>query len=249
MTWFRVDDKLHDHRKARRAGIEAMGLWVLAGSWCGDNLTDGFIPAAILTRWTPGAVKLAKKLVAAELWTEAEREGETGYVFHEWERHQPTRAEVEDRREKRSRAGKAGGQASASARARSGGQASAEADSNDPATPSRPVPSRPVVNGSVVKETLPPKQREPQSATEVWAETERGRTWEDELKLELERFYGCEYPWSWVTRTIELTVGNRDVKDPIAYVMTAVANDRARFGPANVPRVLLPHLALGDLPK
>ena len=42
--WFKVDDKLHDHRKARKAGKAAMGVWVLAGSWSMDNETDGFVP-------------------------------------------------------------------------------------------------------------------------------------------------------------------------------------------------------------
>ena len=51
MAWFKVDDKLHDHRKARRAGKAAIGVWVLAGSWAMDNLTDGFVPEVVLLRW------------------------------------------------------------------------------------------------------------------------------------------------------------------------------------------------------
>lgn len=41
MSWFKVDDKLHDHRKARKAGKSAMGVWVLAGSWCMSSETAG----------------------------------------------------------------------------------------------------------------------------------------------------------------------------------------------------------------
>lgn len=96
MTWFKVDDKLHDHRKARRAGKAAMGLWVRAGSWSADNLTDGFIPASVLSRW--GNARDAAALVHAELWHPAEHDGEEGWQFHEWELYQPTKDDVEARR-------------------------------------------------------------------------------------------------------------------------------------------------------
>lgn len=35
--WFRVDDKLHTHEKALLAGVPAMGLWVMCGSWCASH--------------------------------------------------------------------------------------------------------------------------------------------------------------------------------------------------------------------
>lgn len=139
MTWFKVDDKLHDHRKARQAGLEALALWTLAGSWCADNLTDGFVPGDILTRWTKKSVSLAHRLVDVGLWDEDTEQGEVGYRFHDWKKYQPTRSEVEQIRDKRAAAGRAGGLASARAKAEAG----AQAESNEPATPSRPVPSRP----------------------------------------------------------------------------------------------------------
>lgn len=82
MSWFRIDDGLHDHRKARRAGKAAMGVWLLAGSWCAFHGTDGFVPANVLPRW--GNRTDARKLVDAGLWTEAERDGEQGWTFHDW---------------------------------------------------------------------------------------------------------------------------------------------------------------------
>lgn len=90
MPWFKVDDKLHDHRKARKARKAAMGVWVLAGSWCMDNLTDGFVPEDVLERW--GTRADARALVAAGLWTEATRDGEKGWQFHDWTRFQPSAA-------------------------------------------------------------------------------------------------------------------------------------------------------------
>mgnify|MGYP003619309605 CR=1 FL=1 len=42
--WFKVDDTLHSHPKARRAGLTAVGLWAMSGSYCMSYKTDGFIP-------------------------------------------------------------------------------------------------------------------------------------------------------------------------------------------------------------
>lgn len=98
MTWFKTDDSLHSHKKAMRAGVEAMGLWVLAGSWCADQLTDGWIPDYAALRLAPNAEELAERLVKAGLWEPAERDGEPGWIFHDWEQYQPSRADVEARR-------------------------------------------------------------------------------------------------------------------------------------------------------
>lgn len=104
--WFRVDDKLHDHRKARKAKKAAMGVWVLAGSWCADNLTDGFVPADVLPRW--GTKADAAALVAAGLWTVGTRDGERGWHFHDWGGFQPSVAVKAAMRAKESEAGTRG---------------------------------------------------------------------------------------------------------------------------------------------
>lgn len=98
MTWFKVDDTLHSHKKAMRAGAEAMGLWVLAGSWAADQLTDGWVPDYAITRWSSHPDELANRLVAAGLWVEGEHDGDKGWWFHEWEERQPTRSDVLVRR-------------------------------------------------------------------------------------------------------------------------------------------------------
>lgn len=90
MTWFRVDDKLHDHRKSRKAGKSAMGLWVLSGSWSMDNETDGFIPADVLPRW--GTTADAARLVASGFWNVETFLGERGWRFHDWSHFQPSAA-------------------------------------------------------------------------------------------------------------------------------------------------------------
>lgn len=96
MTWFRVDDRLPDHRKTRKAGTAAMGLWVLAGAWSSGHLTDGWVPREVAMRYGNG--RLAERLVTAGLWVAGELDGEPGWWFHEWTEHQPTRDQVQRRR-------------------------------------------------------------------------------------------------------------------------------------------------------
>lgn len=111
MPWFKCDDKLHDHRKTRIAGKSAMGLWVIAGTWSADQLTDGFIPESVMLRW--GTRSDAAKLVKAGLWFADELDGEQGWRFHDWDDYQPTKARREATSEARRAAGAAGGRASA----------------------------------------------------------------------------------------------------------------------------------------
>jgi len=99
LTWFKVDDRLHANRKPRLAGPEAMGLWVLAASWVADNLNEGFIPRAQCFGWVQNVDELASRLVAAGLWEPAEHLGEDGWRYHDWDVFQPSRSDVETRRE------------------------------------------------------------------------------------------------------------------------------------------------------
>lgn len=88
MPWFRVDDNLAFHAKALAAGNAAMGLWVRAGSWSMQQLTDGYIPAQVARQL--GKKIEAERLVVAGLWTE----GGDGYHFHEWVGRQPSALDV-----------------------------------------------------------------------------------------------------------------------------------------------------------
>lgn len=98
MPWFKVDDHLHASRKAAKAGVAAMGLWVLAGSWSAAEELDGFVPGYMVARL--GATQeAADALVFAGLWVLAEHDGEDGYRFHQWDEYQPTRAQLEAKRE------------------------------------------------------------------------------------------------------------------------------------------------------
>lgn len=94
MTWFKVDDSLSSHPKARAAGLPAMGLWVVAGSWASQHLTDGFVPEWFVKSWRTGPV-LAGKLVDSGLWNVTSG----GWVFHQWQERQPSKVKVESERE------------------------------------------------------------------------------------------------------------------------------------------------------
>jgi hypothetical protein len=121
-----------------------MGVWVLAGSWCGNNLTDGFVPREILSRW--GTPKDAQALVAAGLWEQAEQDGEKGWRFHNWTDFQPSKADEEAKSRLKSEAGRKGGLNSASNRKRVSAQARASADGQAGASSriqARPDPTRP----------------------------------------------------------------------------------------------------------
>lgn len=98
MPWFPVDDAFHSHPKARKAGDEALGMWTRAGAYCMAYLTDGFVADWWVKEQPKGVVK-ARRLVAAELWRRGEKDGESGYWFHDW-KPECTKAHVLDVREK-----------------------------------------------------------------------------------------------------------------------------------------------------
>lgn len=104
MPWFKVDDHLATHEKVVKAGNGAMGLWVRAGSWAAQHLTNGHVPAHVVKML--GTPAQARSLVAAGLWIE---DDDGGWRFHDWFGYQPTAEEAEQVREKRREAGRKGG--------------------------------------------------------------------------------------------------------------------------------------------
>jgi hypothetical protein len=94
MTWFKVDDSFHSHPKVLAASPAALGLWVVAGSWSGANLSDGFIPDHVLPRLLPDSASLARDLVTVGLWKRARG----GYRFHNWGEFNPAAEAVQAER-------------------------------------------------------------------------------------------------------------------------------------------------------
>ena len=208
MAWFRVDDKLHDHpkvRKLRGHKMACLGLWTACGSWSADNLSDGFVPAEIVHRFDPDE-SLADRLVSVGLWVRHEHDGEGGYLFHQWTDHQPTRAEVERRREEardRMRRRRAGGTAERPPEPDDVGSQDVRANTSRTSVEVRhPDPTRPEVpNGTPPAAAAPPKADDGFAA--FWAAYPRKMKKQD-----------AEKAWAQVLR--------RDV-DPAHVIAQAVA--------------------------
>lgn len=98
MAFFLVDDQFHGHPKVRKAGLEAVGLWSVAGSHCRAYKSDGFVPAWFVSGYPKGK-QLALRLVSAGLWKRDAEHGEDGYRFHDWHHIHDPADEIERQRE------------------------------------------------------------------------------------------------------------------------------------------------------
>ena len=105
MAWFKVDDKFYTHPKALAAGLHGRAVWYTAGNWCADHLTDGHVPVGMLPLIfaltqidQADGMNAVERLVQCRLWDE-DTDG-LGYQFHNWAKYQPSRDDVEFRRER-----------------------------------------------------------------------------------------------------------------------------------------------------
>lgn len=71
-----------------------MGLWVLAGAWSAGEELDGAVPAYMVGE-LDGSDAAVDWLVKAGLWEATE----DGYRFSSWGAYQPTREDLDERRE------------------------------------------------------------------------------------------------------------------------------------------------------
>lgn len=149
MAWFKVDDGFWSHPKVLELSTAAVALWVRAGSWCSEHLTDGRVSRAALFMLRAD-IDAATELVNAGLW---EIDGD-GWLFHDWSRYQPSRDEVIERRSVRAEAGRLGGLRSGEVRrskAASKPEASAEAKTKHLLEAKmNPDPTRPVNSSTSV---------------------------------------------------------------------------------------------------
>lgn len=107
MPWFKIDDKAHSHPKWLKAGNAALGLFVRAGSYSAQHLTEGIVPGVIAQLY--GTAPQAAKLVKVGLWHSTPHtcgrcpQPEPGdYVIHDFFEggRNSTRAQVEDARKR-----------------------------------------------------------------------------------------------------------------------------------------------------
>ena len=93
MVWFQVCDTFWSHHKVIDLPPSAGWLWVRAGSYCAQHLTDGFITAGVV-KMLGGTDDDATTLVFAGLWKSVRG----GYRFHDWDGYQQSREEVLSKR-------------------------------------------------------------------------------------------------------------------------------------------------------
>lgn len=139
MPWFKVDDTFPMHEKVLAAGNSAIGLWVRAGAWSMQQLTDGFVPNHVLR--VLGTPKERRKLVEVSLWEESRG----GIRFKNWDERQPTKVQIEAARQ-------AANERQRHARERAKSRRESRRDtgvSHGPPDPTRPDPT-------VVPTELPP---------------------------------------------------------------------------------------------
>ena len=120
MAWFKVDDAFLMSSKVmsipRSIRSEALGVWLQTAVWSAHEMKDGLVPFHVLMEF--GATEqIVAALLESHLWVQAEN---NAVLIHNWNKYQPTRDELESKREgisaKRSEVGKKGGLRSAEVR-------------------------------------------------------------------------------------------------------------------------------------
>lgn len=196
MVWFNVDDGLTTNPKvlsiprAERLGV--IGLWAMAGSWCGQHLTDGAVPRFMLDEWG-GSEEQAAHLVEVGMW----RKTSKGYQFANWDEYQQTKSEVEEKRRKeRERKDayrkkiadqKGDGPAGTSGGTPAGQDVGRGAESGPP-IPSLPIPSLPIPITSSGDDAKKPEVRLPRGWAPTSSHYERARETGVDIAAEVESF-------------------------------------------------------------
>ena len=147
MTWARFDDQRADHPKLLAAGLEARGMDEAGICWCAGKETDGYIPEVAVrmlaaghgcTNWR----RPVKRLVDVGRWEPADG----GWVIHDFLDYNPSKADRDAERARKSEAGRQGGMRSGESRRKQAASEEAKHSPKEPASEpanSRPGPTRP----------------------------------------------------------------------------------------------------------
>ena len=129
MAWVRLDETFAEHPKVAKAGPLGLAMHVAALCYCNRHLTDGFVPKQIartlldftglgMRMWDGDVVGggqdagwelVVDDLVDAGMWVAVDG----GWHIHDYLDYQPSRQQVQELKETRQRAGRAGGKAKA----------------------------------------------------------------------------------------------------------------------------------------
>lgn len=244
MVWGKLDDGILDNPKLAQVGWLGFGLYAAGLVYCNRNLTDGFIPRAsartlldteylasdgrILTVAVTSGMSgedvtcamVAEWLVAAGLWDMTDG----GYLVHDFLDHNPSREQVEAKRNHissvRASAGKRG------AEARWNGKPMANGMANDGQTDGpEPVPV-PVID------IKPPRKRGKDQPDEdqTYLAEQLERTWGQELTPAALQKLNAAYGRKVVTGALRELHGfppEVAVKHLYAYVNTICKNREA----------------------
>jgi hypothetical protein len=140
--WFKVDDMFWAHPKTIGLAPDAITLWLRAGCWSVQHLTDGFIPTHAVRMLTStdavfemadsdGYEMVQAMLIPADalcgsgLWQEVPG----GYQFHDWGHYQPSGADVKRARAAKSAVRAEAGRKGAARRWQTDGKADGKRDS------------------------------------------------------------------------------------------------------------------------
>lgn len=186
MPWFKVDDSFHHHPKVMATSPAAIGLWVIVGTWCAGNLTDGFVPKQMLPRLLPDCFELASELVTNGLWVDGIHKGSEGYFFHDWNDFQPSAEAAKHRREVRREAGRKGGIASGKKRRASKTTSNSEANASAKSKQTRTPSPNPNQEGSSNEEPSSGRKRPATRLPDDWVPTDKHRAFAAENHLNLD---------------------------------------------------------------
>ena len=122
MAWAKIDDRFFSHPKIRRAGKEAVLLYLAGLTYCNEHLTEGFIseeslPLIGFYAFVDDFKQSASKLVDVGLWHVSSKGLSNGYEVHDYFDYNPTKEQVEETKKARAEAGSRGGKASAAVKA------------------------------------------------------------------------------------------------------------------------------------
>lgn len=183
MSWLKLDDQLGVHRKVikiqRRTRLECMGLWTLALSASGRGLTDGILEDFELDE-LGSKPSLVSELVRVELWHEAGHDCDRcpqppagGIVIHDYLTLNPSKKQVEDKREAE-RVRKMS-QRDTARKAR-------ETPKGQQGVSEHPVPSRPVPSPDLTDYNPLPQSSPDPNAREIGPDEDREITFDDHAR-------------------------------------------------------------------
>lgn len=210
--YIRIDVLMPTNPKV--CGLGSASRWLLIELWCycGQHLTDGFVPDAVWRR--TGRIRDRQPLVDKGF----ARRVRGGYEMHDYLEHQRSRAEVEELRQKRRAAGKKGGQAKASAK-----QELEHLSSNG--------------SSKTSSKHLAEAEAEADISVADVVDRSNGSYSGDLIDLiieELRKATGRTVEREWAARTRGYILNGRSVADPAAYVRQTIRSEpdpRTRFLP------------------